>query len=90
MDELGIEIKKEASGFYILIKCPVDHQLILRIYHLQEPTLQSEVNEKHSLLNSLPAGDEELYSKWKKLEAHREFLGLQEVIIETPLYTRKK
>ncbi|KAJ9127462.1 26S proteasome regulatory subunit 6B [Naganishia onofrii] len=81
MDELGIEIKKEASGFYILIKCPVDHQLILRIYHLQEPTLQSEVNEKHSLLNSLPAGDEELYSKWKKLEAHREFLGLQEEYI---------
>ncbi|KAJ9096349.1 26S proteasome regulatory subunit 6B [Naganishia friedmannii] len=51
MDELGIEIKKEA------------------------------INEKHSLLNSLPAGDEELYSKWKKLEAHREFLGLQEEYI---------
>ncbi|KAJ9112803.1 26S proteasome regulatory subunit 6B [Naganishia adeliensis] len=51
MDQLGIEIKKEA------------------------------MNEKQSLLNSLPAGDEELYSKWKRLEAHREFLGLQEEYI---------
>ncbi|KAI5451799.1 26S proteasome regulatory subunit 6B [Naganishia albida] len=47
----------------------------------EEPTLHAEVNEKQSLLNSLPAGDEELYSKFKKLEAHREFLGLQEEYI---------
>jgi 26S proteasome regulatory subunit T3 len=31
------------------------------------------------LLKSLPAGDEELYSTWKRLEAHQEFLNLQEV-----------
>ncbi|KAJ9104221.1 26S proteasome regulatory subunit 6B [Naganishia cerealis] len=66
MDELGIEIKKEASAPGLL---------------RADPTLQAEVSEKHSLLNSLPAGDEELYSKWKKLEAHREFLGLQEEYI---------
>jgi len=26
-------------------------------------------------------GDEELYSRWKKLEAHREFLSLQEASV---------
>jgi len=30
----------------------------------------------------LPVGDEELYGTWKKLEAHREFLELQEVDLD--------
>jgi 26S proteasome regulatory subunit T3 len=30
------------------------------------------------LLQALPTGDEELYTRFKKLEAHREFLNLQE------------
>jgi hypothetical protein len=30
------------------------------------------------LLQALPSGDEELYTRFKKLEAHREFLNLQE------------
>lgn len=81
MDQLGIEIKKEASAtFPFLASLIVSRALPLTVQFLfQEPTLHAEVNEKQSLLNSLPAGDEELYSKWKKLEAHREFLGLQEV-----------
>lgn len=81
MDQLGIEIKKEASAtFPFLASLIVSRALPLTVQFLyQEPTLHAEVNEKQSLLNSLPTGDEELYSKWKKLEAHREFLGLQEV-----------
>lgn len=45
----------------------------------QDPTLPSQLSEKQALLNSLPASDEELYSTWKRLEAHKEFLQLQEV-----------
>lgn len=45
---------------------------------LQEPTIHQEVKEKQTLLQALPIGDEELYTRFKKLEAHREFLNLQE------------
>ena len=45
----------------------------------QEPTLPAQISEKQALLSSLPTGDEELYSTWKRLEAHKEFLELQEV-----------
>jgi peptidoglycan hydrolase CwlO-like protein len=48
-------------------------------WDLQDPTLQSQVAEKKVLFSSLPASDEELYSTWKRLEAHKEFLQLQEV-----------
>ena len=40
--------------------------------------MNDQVKEKKSLLQTLPSGDEELYSRFKKLEAHREFLSLQE------------
>lgn len=45
----------------------------------QESTIESQAIEKQALLASLPIGDDELYSTWKKLEAHKEFLHLQEV-----------
>lgn len=45
----------------------------------QDPSLPAEISEKQTLLKSLPAGDEELYTTYKKLEAHLEFLQLQEV-----------
>lgn len=48
-------------------------------FNPQEPTLASQATEKQALINSLPVGDDELYSTWKKLEAHKEFLHLQEV-----------
>ncbi|ORX33430.1 putative endopeptidase [Kockovaella imperatae] len=48
---------------------------------LEEPTLQSQVSEKQALLNSLPQGDEDLYSTWRRLEAHQDFLTLQEQYI---------
>ncbi|WWD01241.1 26S protease regulatory subunit 6B [Kwoniella sp. B9012] len=48
---------------------------------LEDPTLPSQISEKQALLNSLPTSDEELYSTWKKLEGHREFLELQEEYI---------
>ena len=38
-----------------------------------------DISEKQTLLKSLPVGDEELYTTYKKLEAHLEFLQLQEV-----------
>ena len=45
----------------------------------QDSTIQAQASEKQALLNSLPSSDEELYSTWKRLEAHKEFLELQEV-----------
>jgi hypothetical protein len=45
----------------------------------QDPTFQSVLSEKKQLLKDLPAGEEELYGKWKRLEGHEEFLDLQEV-----------
>lgn len=45
----------------------------------EDPTFASQVQEKRELLESLPANDELLYSKWKRLEAHKDFLSLQEV-----------
>lgn len=45
----------------------------------QEPTLQSQAIEKQAVIGAMPIGDDELYSTWKKLEAHKEFLHLQEV-----------
>ncbi|KAH8083052.1 P-loop containing nucleoside triphosphate hydrolase protein [Filobasidium floriforme] len=47
----------------------------------EEPTIHQEVKEKQTLLQALPTGDEELYTRFKKLEAHREFLNLQEEYI---------
>ena len=41
--------------------------------------MPQEISEKQALLKSLPIGDEELYTTYKKLEAHLEFLQLQEV-----------
>ena len=46
----------------------------------QDSTIPSQALEKQALLESLPPGDEELYSTWKRLEAHKDFLELQEVI----------
>jgi hypothetical protein len=37
-----------------------------------------------TLFKSLPSGDEELYTNWKKLEAHLEFLNVQEVSFRYP------
>ena len=47
--------------------------------YIKDPSLPSQISEKQALFSSLPASDEELYSTWKRLEAHKEFLQLQEV-----------
>ncbi|EKD03530.1 endopeptidase [Trichosporon asahii var. asahii CBS 8904] len=45
---------------------------------LEDPTLAAQLSDKQALYASLPASDDELYTTWRKLEAHREFLQLQE------------
>ncbi len=52
---------------------------IVLIAMMQEPILQSLQHGNTQSSESVPPGDEELYSKWKRLEAHKEFLRLQEV-----------
>lgn len=71
MEEIGIELKLEVTS-------PYHPQHQLSFVH-QDSTIPSQATEKQALLNSLPSGDEELYSTWKRLEAHKEFLELQEV-----------
>lgn len=70
MDQLGIDIKIEVSLTY-------SHRRTILIQ--QDPTLPAQISEKQTLLNSLPSTDDELYSTWRRLEAHKEFLELQEV-----------
>ena len=53
---------------------------------IQEPTILQEVKEKQTLLQSLPEDDQ--YSKYKKLEAHRDFLSLQEASTDPSRATR--
>ncbi|BEI79565.1 hypothetical protein CcaverHIS002_0100940 [Cutaneotrichosporon cavernicola] len=45
---------------------------------LEDPTLAAQLSEKQALYSTLPKNDDELYTTWRKLEAHREFLQLQE------------
>jgi hypothetical protein len=56
-------------------------------FSFQDPSLPAQIQEKQTLLSSLPKNDEELYTTWKKLEAHLEFLELQEVSHE-PSWSR--
>lgn len=67
MEEIGIDLKLEVS---------YASQVKLM---LQDPTLAAQLSDKQALYASLPASDDELYTTWRKLEAHREFLQLQEV-----------
>ena len=87
MDQIGIDIQKEVSQEHdtsyhstnaITNACTYPEPLNSLLTIVQVPTIKEEVKEKQTLLQALPTGDEELYSRWKKLEAHREFLSLQE------------
>ena len=73
MEEIGIELKLEVR------LTPLMSLSIAERVDLQDSTIPSQASEKQALLKSLPSRDEELYSTWKRLEAHREFLELQEV-----------
>ena len=72
MEEIGIDLKVQASR----IAC---HSTASRLTR-QEPTISEVIAEREALLASLFSNDDELYSIWKRLEAHKEFLQLQEVI----------
>jgi len=52
---------------------------MLTLTQQQDRTLAAQISEKQALYSSLPSSDDELYTTWRKLEAHREFLQLQEV-----------
>jgi hypothetical protein len=70
MEEIGIDLKIQVR----LIICQVCPSWLS-----QDPSIEQQINEKQTLFKSLPSGDEELYTNWKKLEAHLEFLNVQEV-----------
>jgi len=70
MEEIGIDLKLSVSFHHL------PHG---QSWRQQDPSIQQPASEKQELLKSLPAGDEELYSTWRRLEAHQEFLTIQEV-----------
>jgi hypothetical protein len=45
----------------------------------QDSALAAQISDKQALYSSISTSDDELYTTWRKLEAHREFLQLQEV-----------
>ncbi|CAD6587790.1 MAG: 26S proteasome regulatory subunit 6B [Tremellales sp. Tagirdzhanova-0007] len=57
---------------------------------LEDSTIPSQALEKQALLESLPPGDEELYSTWKRLEAHKDFLELQEEYIRDETHNLRR
>jgi 26S proteasome regulatory subunit T3 len=70
MEEIGIDIQVEVS----LLHCN-NFGAAADV----SQTSAAPSSEKQVMLNSLPTSDEELFTAWKRLEAHKEFIALQEV-----------
>ena len=73
MDEIGIEIQRNASNLIDILS--FNHSSTL-----QEPTFDSVVSEKTALYQELQ--EEDLYTKYKKLSRHLEMLEIQESYIK--------
>lgn len=74
MDEIGIDLQTQVS--YVSCGSSMGEELMNGT--IQDLLLLAQISEKQAPFN-LPLRDEELYSTWKRLEAHKEFLELQEV-----------
>lgn len=85
MEEIGIDLKLEVSAEHPVPPSGNGFCLPTGRADGQDPTLAAQLADKQALISSLPASDDELYTAWRKLEAHRDFLQLQEVSASVPV-----